>query len=145
MESKNLKGGEFIIKDADATSMFIPEEYSEEQQMIAASCRDFLEQEVNPNHDRIDSLEEGLMPSLLEKAGELGLLGIKVPEEYGGFGKDFVTSMLTAEVMGSGHSFAVAFAAHTGIGTLPILYYGNKEQKKKYIPKLASGEWKGAY
>ncbi len=145
MEAENLKGGEFLIKDAVASSMFIPEEYSEEQKMIAATCRDFLVQEVSPHHDRIDALEEGLMPSILEKAGELGLLGIKIPEQYGGFGKDFVTSMLTAEVLGAGHSFAVSFAAHTGIGTLPILYYGNDAQKEKYIPKLTTGEWKGAY
>lgn len=86
-----------------------------------------------------------LMPRLLDKAGELGLLGTSVPQEYGGFGMDFNTSMLVAEVLGAGHSFAVAISAHTGIGTLPILYYGNEAQKKKYIPKLATGEWKAAY
>ena len=85
------------------------------------------------------------MPSLLDKAGELGILGISIPEELGGFGKNFVTSMLTTEIIGAGHSFAVASSAHTGIGTLPILYYGNAEQKEKYIPKLASGEWKASY
>lgn len=143
--SETIKGGEFLIAETSADSIFIPEEYTEEQQMIANSCKDFLEQEVMPNLDRIDALEEGLMPSILEKAGELGLLGIKVPEQYGGFGKGFVTSMLTAEVLGGGHSFAVSFAAHTGIGTLPILYYGNEAQKQKYIPKLATGEWKGCY
>jgi alkylation response protein AidB-like acyl-CoA dehydrogenase len=100
---------------------------------------------VNPNLNRIDNLEEGLMPSLLDKAAQLGLLGISVPEEYGGFGKDFKTSMLTTEVLGAGHSFAVAISAHTGIGTLPILYYGNADQKSKYIPKLVSGEWKASY
>lgn len=140
-----VKGGEFLIKDTAAQDIFIPEEWSEEQQMIAEMCRDFLKQNVNNQLDRIDSGEEGLMPSLLEKAGELGLLGMSVPEEYGGVGKDFVTSMLTTEVLGAGHSFAVALSAHTGIGTLPILYYGNEEQKQKYIPKLASGEWKGCY
>src|SRR5688500_15039816 len=86
-----------------------------------------------------------LMPSLLDKAGELGLLGTSVPPEYGGFGMDFNTTMLVAEVIGGGHSLAVALSAHTGIGTLPILYYGNEEQKKKYLPKLATGEWKAAY
>ena len=90
-------------------------------------------------------MEEGLMPSLLKKAGELGLLGISVPEDLGGFGKDFTTSMYVAEKTGAGYSFSVGISAHTGIGTLPILYYGNKEQREKYIPKLASGEWIAAY
>ncbi|MDQ3192058.1 MAG: acyl-CoA dehydrogenase family protein [Bacteroidota bacterium] len=142
---KTIKGGEFLIKQTDADSIFIPEQWNEEQLMIAQTCEDFLEQEIFPNLDRIDSMEEGLMPSLLDKAGALGLLGISIPEEYGGFGKDFTTSMLATEVTGAGHSFAVALSAHTGIGTLPILYYGNKEQKAKYIPKLASGEWKACY
>ena len=140
-----IKGGEFLIKETDANTIFIPEEWNEEQLMIAKTCQDFLEQEVFPNLERIDNVEEGLMPSLLDKAGELGLLGISVPEEYGGFGKDFTTSMLATEVTGAGHSFAVALSAHTGIGTLPILYYGNEEQKNKYIPKLASGQWKACY
>lgn len=140
-----IKGGEFLISETAASQVFIPEEFSEEQQMIAQTCRDFLEQEVMPNLDRIDAQEEGLMQSLLEKAGELGLLGISIPEEYGGFGKDFLTGMISTEWLGGGHSFSVAFAAHTGIGTLPILFYGNDEQKKKYIPKLSTGEWKAAY
>ncbi len=143
--STSTKGGEFLIKETEAKDIFIPEEWNEEQQMIAQTCHDFLAQNVWNNLDRIDLQEEGLMPSLLNKAGELGLLGISVPEEYGGFGKDFTTSMLATEIMGAGHSFAVAISAHTGIGTLPILYYGNAEQKKKYIPKLASGEWKACY
>ena len=144
-EKKAIKGGEFLIRETDPKDVFIPEEWDEEQRMIAATCQEFLEQEVFPNLDRIDDLEEGLMPSLLDKAGALGLLGISVPEEYGGFGKDFVTSMLTTEITGAGHSFAVALSAHTGIGTLPILYYGNDDQKQKYIPKLATGEWKACY
>ena len=139
------KGGEFLIKETLAQDIFIPEEWTEEQKMIAQTCVDFLEAEVNPNLDRIDSQEEGLMESLMNKAGELGLLGVSVPEVYGGFGKDFNSSMLVTEKVGAGHSFAVALSAHTGIGTLPILYYGNEEQKAKYIPKLASGEWKAAY
>ncbi|MDO9185319.1 MAG: acyl-CoA dehydrogenase family protein [Bacteroidia bacterium] len=140
-----LKGGEFLIKETEANDIFIPEQWNEEQLMIAKSCQDFLEQQVWPNLDRIDAQEEGLMVDLLNQAGELGLLGISVPEELGGFGKDFVTSMLVTEVLGTGHSFAVAISAHTGIGTLPILYYGNEAQKAKYIPKLASGEWKACY
>lgn len=142
---KAIKGGEFLIKETMASDVFIPEEWSEEQLMIAQTCKDFLEAEVYPNLDRIDAQEEGLMQSILDKAGELGLLGISIPEQYGGFGKDFTTGMLATEFLGAGHSFSVAYAAHTGIGTLPILYYGNDAQKQKYIPKLASGEWKAAY
>lgn len=144
-KKKTIKGGEFLIKDTDSQDIFIPENWNEEQKMIAQTCQDFLDQEVFPHLDRIDDLEEGLMPSLLEKAGELGLLGITIPEKFGGFGKDFVTGMLSTEITGAGYSFAVALSAHTGIGTLPILYYGNEAQKAKYIPKLASGEWKGCY
>ncbi len=139
------KGGEFLIKETLAKDIFIPEEWTEEQRMIAQTCEDFLKTEVFPNLDRIDNQEEGLMESLMNKAGELGLLGVSVPEQFGGFGKDFNSSMLVTEKVGAGHSFAVALSAHTGIGTLPILYYGNDEQKAKYIPKLASGEWKAAY
>jgi alkylation response protein AidB-like acyl-CoA dehydrogenase len=145
MEKTHTKGGEFIIKDTEAADIFIPEEFDDEQLMIKKTCEDFLQTEVNPNLDRIDKLEEGLMPSLLDKAGELGLLAVSIPEEYGGFGKNFNTSMLVADIVGAGHSFAVAISAHTGIGTLPILYYGNEAQKTKYVPKLASGEWKASY
>lgn len=145
IEKLVLKGGEFLIKETDPQDIFIPEEWDEEQQMIAQTCHDFLDQEVFTKLDEIDEMQEGLMESLLTKAGELGMLGISVPEEFGGFGKDFVTSMLVTEITGAGHSFAVAIAAHTGIGTLPILYYGNQEQKEKYVPKLASGEWKACY
>jgi len=144
-DKTKVKGGEFLIKETSFQDVFIPEEFDEEQQMIAQTCRDFLAAEVWPNLDRIDSQEEGLMPALMDKSGELGMLGVSIPEEYGGFGKNFNTSMLVAEIVGAGHSFAVAFSAHSGIGTLPILYYGNEEQKAKYIPKLGTGEWKAAY
>lgn len=141
-----IKGGEFLIRETTADEVFIPEEWTEEQQMIAQTCKDFLEHEIYPNLDAIDGMKQPeLMPSLLDKAGELGLLGTSVPEKYDGFGMNFNTSMLVAEVLGAGHSFAVAISAHTGIGTLPILYYGNEEQKAKYLPKLATGEWKAAY
>ncbi len=140
-----IKGGEFMVKETEADEIFIPEEFDEEQKMIAETCQDFLDTEVMPNLDRIDNQEDGLVRSLLDKAGELGLLGIALPEEYDGFGQSFVTSMITCEIMGSSYSFAVAFSCHTGIGSLPILYYGNEEQKKKYLPKLATGEWVGAY
>lgn len=145
MSTTKTKGGEFLIKETSAHDIFIPEQWSEEQLMMKKTCDDFIAQEIFPILDRIDNQEEGLMVSLLEKAGSLGLLGTSVPEDLGGLGFDFVTSMLTTEALGAGHSFAVALSAHTGIGTLPILYYGNDAQKKKYIPKLASGEWKACY
>ena len=144
-DKKTIKGGEFLISETQYQDVFIPEEFDEEQVMIAQTCRDFLTAEVFPNLDRIDAQEEGLMQSLLEKAGELGILGVSIPEEFGGFGKNFNTSMLVADIIGAGHSFAVALSAHTGIGTLPILYYGNEAQKAKYIPKLGTGEWKASY
>ena len=144
--TKGLNGGEFIIKETDSATVFIPEEASEEQLMIAKACEDFLTAEVHPILARIDSMKElNLMPELLKKAGDLGLLGLTVPTEYGGSGMDFISGMIMTEKLGAGHSFAVGFSAHTGIGTLPLLYYGTEEQKKKYLPKLATGEWKASY
>lgn len=140
-----IKGGEFIIKDTLPSEIFTPEEWTEEQLMIAQMCEDFIEQEVIPVLDRVDAMEEGLMVSLMDKAGELGLLGLSIPEELGGLAQDFKTTLLATEYLGKGHSFSVAYGAHTGIGTLPLLYYGTEEQKAKYIPKLASGEWKASY
>jgi alkylation response protein AidB-like acyl-CoA dehydrogenase len=142
---KALQGGEFLIRESAPQDIFIPEEFNEEQRMIAQTAVDFLAAEVWPNLERIDHQEEGLMQKIIEKAGELGLLGISIPEAYGGFGKDFVTNMLVTEKTGAGHSYSVAMAAHTGIGTLPTLYYGNAEQRAKYIPKLTTGEWKACY
>jgi len=143
--NKSIKGGEFVIKETLYTDIFIPEEFDEEARMIRQTCLDFLDAEVLNKLERIDAQEEGLMESLMDKAGELGMLGVSIPEEYGGFGKNFNTSMLVADAVGGGFSFAVALSAHTGIGTLPILYYGNDEQKAKYIPKLTTGEWKASY
>lgn len=140
-----LKGAEYLVKESMPYDVFTPEDFSEEQLMIKDMAEQFVSKEVTPVLDRIDKLEEGLMPSLLDKAGEQGLLGASFPEAYGGLGKDFVTATLINEALGSGHSFSVAMAAHTGIGSLPILYFGTEEQKQKYIPKLASGEMKGAY
>jgi alkylation response protein AidB-like acyl-CoA dehydrogenase len=140
-----LKGAEWIVKESLSDDTFIPENFSEEQQMIRDMCNQFLEAEVLPILDRIDEQEPGLMKSLLKTAGEQGLLATSFPEEYGGLGKDFVTSTIINEYLGAGFSFSVAIAAHTGIGTLPILYFGTPEQKQKYIPKLISGEWTGAY
>ncbi len=145
-QKKAIKGGEFLIRETEASEIFIPEEWNEEQRMIATTCKDFLKQEVYTRLDEIDSQKDPkLMPSILDKAGELGLLGTSVPQEYGGFGMNFNTTMLVAEEIGAGYSVAVALSAHTGIGTLPILYYGNDEQKKKYLPKLATGQYKAAY
>ncbi len=141
----SLKGGEWLIKESNAFETFTPEDFNEEQLMVKDMCLQFLNTEVLPVIDKIDKMEEGLMPSLMEKAGEQGLLGASSPEELGGLGKDFITSTLVNEGLGGGFSFSVAIAAHTGIGTLPILYFGTEAQKNKYIPKLSSGEWKGAY
>ena len=140
-----LKGGEWLVKESSPFETFTPEDFGEEQLMIRSMCDQFLDAEVYPILDRIDNLEPGLMKSLVTKAGEQGLLSVSFPEEYGGLGKDFITSTLVNEYLGAGHSFSVAIAAHTGIGTLPILYFGTPEQKQKYIPKLITGEWAGAY
>ncbi|SFQ32964.1 acyl-CoA dehydrogenase family protein [Parafilimonas terrae] len=140
-----LKGGEWLIKESTANDIFIREDFSEEQQMIMDMCSQFIQTEVLPIIDRIDKLEPGLMRSLLVKAGEQGLLSTSFPEEYGGLAKDFITSTIVNEGLGNGFSFSVAIAAHTGIGSLPILYFGTEDQKQKYIPKLASGEFIGAY
>ncbi len=140
-----LKGGEWLTKTSTPFDIFTPEDFSEEQGMVMDMCHQFLQTEVYPVVDRLDKLEPGLMLNLLAKAGEQGLLGTAFPEEFGGLGKDFVTSTIINEGLGAGYSFSVAIAAHTGIGSLPILYFGNDEQRNKYIPKLASGEWKGAY
>ncbi len=147
MEKELLKGGEFLVKDSAPESVFIPEDTTEEQKMMAEMVGEFIEKEIWPNLDAIDkqSSDHSLTIKLLNKAGELGLLGTAIPEEYGGLGEDFNTNTILAMAMGPSHSFGVSFAAHTGIGTLPILYYGTEEQKKKYLPKLVSGEWKSAY
>ena len=144
-KANSLKGGEWLVKESTAFDIFIPEDYNEEQQMVKDMCATFLDTEVLPVIERIDKLEPGLMPGLVQKAGEQGLLGVSIPESLGGLGKDFITSTLVNEALGGGFSFSVAVAAHTGIGTLPILYFGTEAQKQKYVTKLASGEWKGAY
>jgi alkylation response protein AidB-like acyl-CoA dehydrogenase len=140
-----IKGGEWLIKESDPAATFIAEEFNEEQHMIRDMCDQFLNTEVFPILNRIDSMEPGLMRSLVQKAGEQGMLAVSFPEEYGGMGKDFVTATIVNEFLGAGHAFSVAISAHTGIGTLPILYFGTEYQKEKYIPKLISGEWVGAY
>jgi alkylation response protein AidB-like acyl-CoA dehydrogenase len=142
---KTLKSGEFLVSEVESNDIFIPEEFNEEQKMIAQTCKDFLETELYPNLDKIDTPDISLMKAILKKSGELGLMGIALPEIYGGFGQSFVTQMLAAEVIGAGYSFSVAFMAHCGIGTLPIMYYGNEDQRQRYVTRLATGELLGAY
>jgi alkylation response protein AidB-like acyl-CoA dehydrogenase len=144
MSTQN-SGGSFLIKESNALETFTPEDFNEEQKMIMDMCHQFITTEVAPVVNALDKQEPGLMQSLMDKAGEQGLLATSFPEEYGGLGKDFITSTLVNEGLGAGHSFSVAIAAHTGIGSLPILYFGTDAQKQKYIPKLGSGEFKGAY
>jgi alkylation response protein AidB-like acyl-CoA dehydrogenase len=146
MENKKLlKSGEFLVAEITPEDIFIPEEFNEEQRMIAQTCRDFLEAEVYPNMTNLEKGDRELMKSILKKSGELGLMGVSIPEEFGGFGQNFVTQMLVAETTGAGYSFSVAYMAHCGIGTLPIMYYGNKDQRERYVTKLATGELLGAY
>jgi len=140
-----VKGGGFLFNHSHFSEIFIPEEFNDEQKMMANATQDFIDKEVLPYVERIDALEEGLMTSILSKAGNLGLLGVNIPEQYGGLGMSFNTGMLIADIIASTGSFTTAFGAHTGIGTLPILYYGDETQKEKYLPKLSSGEWKACY
>lgn len=144
-DNKIFAGGEFLITDAAPEEVFTPEDFTDEHKMILDTAKGFIEKEIQPNIEKLDEKDHDLVLSLLAKAGELGLLGTDVPEEYGGLGLDKVSTTLVAEAMGTAASFGVVYGAHTGIGTLPIVYFGNDEQKKKYLPKLASGEWCGAY
>jgi alkylation response protein AidB-like acyl-CoA dehydrogenase len=142
---KVLKSGEFLVSEVESKDVFIPEEFNEEQLMIAQTCKDFLEAEVYPNLEKVEKSDRELMKSMLKKSGELGLMGISIPEEYMGFGQSFVSQMLVAETTGAGYSFSVAYMAHCGIGTLPIMYYGTEDQRQRYVTKLATGEFLGAY
>jgi alkylation response protein AidB-like acyl-CoA dehydrogenase len=143
---KLTKGGEFLIRPFTADETAIPEARTEEQNAIGDMCNTFIATEILPQVEALDAMKDPLlMPSLLDKAGALGLLGVSIPETYGGLGLDVSTAMLTTEILGSANSFSVAVLAHTGIGTLPIYYYGTPAQKAKYLPRLASGEWKASY
>ncbi len=144
-DRKVFAGGEFLITDVAPEDIFTPEDFTEEHRMIYQTARDFVEKEVDPNIDRLEEKDHDLVLALVAKAGELGLLGTDVPEEYGGLGLDKVSTTVVGEAIGSAGPFAVVHGAHTGIATLPIVYFGNEEQKKKYLPKLASGEWCGSY
>ena len=141
-----IKGGEFIIKESNPEDIFTPEDFSEEQIMMKESVQEFINREVLPNKDRFEKKDYKLTKTCMQKAGELGFLAVGVPEAYGGLGMGFVSSMLVCDyISGSTGSFSTAFGAHTGIGTLPIVLYGTEKQKEKYVPKLASGDWFGAY
>ncbi|MFZ1702965.1 MAG: acyl-CoA dehydrogenase family protein [Saprospiraceae bacterium] len=142
---KLLSGGQFIISDSDYKHIFIPEDFSEEQHMIFDTVRDFIKQEIRPYTDRIEKLEEGLIPSMMEKFAELGFFGTHMPEELGGSAMDFITNTAIGEAVGPSGSFSVSYNAHTGIGMLPILYFGNETQKQKYIPGLITGQLKASY
>lgn len=142
---KSLKGGEFIIKDSTTEQVFTPEDYTEEQQMVRSMASDFVEKEVMPRWKEYEKQEPGLSTDLLKKAGELGLLSTAIPETYGGMNQDVITGCIIAEEFGRTGSFATTAICHIGIGTLPILYFGNEEQKQKFLPNLASGEWPASY
>lgn len=141
--SDNLNGAEFLIKESSET--FVPEQHDEEQGMFMEVARDFIKQHIEPNREKIDKQENQISARLMEVIGELGLLSSHMPEEYEGLGLDINTNTLITDVLGPMGSFNTTMAAHTGIGMLPILYYGTEEHKKKYLPKLGSGEWKAAY
>ncbi|MEK9604191.1 MAG: acyl-CoA dehydrogenase family protein [Flavobacteriaceae bacterium] len=147
LEKKTLiKGGEFIIKETQPEDIFTPEDFSEEQIMMKESVQEFIDREVWPNKELFEKKDYDFTKSCMEKAGSLGFLGVSVPENYGGMGMGFVSTMLVCDyISGATGSFSTAFGAHTGIGTMPIVLYGTEEQKQKYVPKLASGEWFGAY
>lgn len=140
-----LKGGEFLIRESSWEDTFIPEQITEEQMMFRNTAKDFVRNEIDPAMDKLEAQEEGLLVKKLNIAGELGLLGVAIPEQYGGSGADFTTTAFVGEMLAGGHGFSVTMGAHTGIGTLPILYYGTEEQRQKYLPKLATGELKAAY
>ncbi len=140
-----FKGAEYLFTDAAAADAFTPEDVSEEQRQIAKTTESFVADEVLPVYDRLEHQEPGLARALMEKAGEAGLLMIDVPEAYGGLELDKVTSMLAADRMGAAGAFSVSYSAHSGIGTLPLVYYGTPAQKDRYLPRIASGEWVAAY
>ena len=145
--NKNLQGGEFLIKEQESKYTYIPEEINEEQAMFRSMTMDFLDRQVHPLREKIDKQSENpdLIPQLMVEAGKLGMLSAALPEEYGGMAVDFNTETFLSEDLGTSQSFSVAVAAHTGIGTLPFLYYGTEDQKKKYLPGLGNGSLKAAY
>jgi len=146
IEKDVTRGGQFLVKETKSEDIFTPEDFSEEQLMMKQMVKEFVDKEIWPNKNRFENKDYAFTEECMKKAGELGLLGVAVPEEYGGLGMGFVSTMLVCDyISGATGSFSTAFGAHTGIGTMPITLYGTEEQKKKYVPKLASGEWFGAY
>lgn len=146
MNTAITRGGQYLIKETKSENIFTPEDFSEEQLMMRDSVKEFIDKEVWPYKYRFENKDYAFTKECMQKAGELGLLGVAVPEAYGGLEMGFVSTMLVCDyISGATGSFSTAFGAHTGIGTMPITLYGNEEQKKKYVPKLASGEWFGAY
>lgn len=145
-EKELLRGGQFLVKETKCEDVFTPEDFSEEQKMMKEAVMEFNDREIIPNKPRFEAKDYALTEACMKKAGDLGFLSVAVPEAYGGLGMGFVSTLLTCDYISSGTgSFSTAFGAHTGIGTLPIILYGTEEQKQKYIPKLASGEWFGSY
>jgi alkylation response protein AidB-like acyl-CoA dehydrogenase len=144
-EDALVKGGGFLIEETAPEHVFTPEDFSDEQKMFAQTAREFIRNEVLPRLEETEAHAEGVMVGLVKKAGELGFLMIDVPEKYGGLDLDKATSMLVSEVMSTGGAFATSYGVHTGIGTLPVLYFGNEDQKERYLPRLATGELMGCY
>ncbi len=141
-----LRGGQFLVKETPCEAVFTPEDFTEEQKMMRDSVKEFVDREIWPKKEEFEKKNYQLTEDIMKKLGELGFLGVAVPEEYDGLGMGFVSTMLVCDyISGATGSIATAFGAHTGIGTMPITLYGTEEQKKKYVPKLATGEWFGAY
>lgn len=146
MKNNQIKGGEFLIKNVACEDVFIPEEFTEEQQMMKQAVQEFIDREVWPHKERFENKDYAFTEQLMKQIGEMGLLGITIPEKYGGMGMKFVSTLLACDyISGATGSLATAYGAHTGISTMPIFLYGTQEQREKYLPKLVSGEWFGAY
>ena len=141
----SITGGNFILEGRSTEDIFTPEDFTEEHKMILETCQDFISNEVLPKTKELEEKDEALTRKLFEKAGELGFLGTDVPEQYGGIGLDKISTTVVTEAFGPAGGFAVTEGAHTGIGTLPIVYFGTLEQKEKYLPKLVTGEWIAAF
>ena len=140
------RGGQFLVKETKCEAIFTPEDFNEEQLMMRDSVKEFVDKEIWPYKNRFENKDFALTEETMKKAGDLGFLSVAVPESYGGMGMGFVNTVLVCDyISGATGSFSTAFGAHTGIGTMPITLYGTEEQKQKYVPKLASGEWFGAY
>ena len=145
MAEKLLKGGEYLIRETSCDDIFTPEDFTDEQRQMGETTEQFVEKEIKPHIEAIEQQNFNLVIDGMQKAGKLGLLRMDTPEEYGGLELDKASSMLVAEKISSAGSFAVAYGSHTGVGTLPLIYYGTDAQKKQYLEKIISGEWLAAY